>query len=292
MEILLGKQVLDIIKDPTKDLLIDYFNDIVEIMGERGDWKNILHLLDKVDGKQLTNSCSTKTHKFIQRATGQGKRLAHLDNLYNNAIIALESGHNRHLLTIMRVWLAVYQRFFMNDKNKAKTLLREALNPANGGSIKDITLASWQFVDILLEQFHQGNLPRQEAARNDMWWLVYFVEELQGPEFQLELSQMSIPLAILQKRMGPATTFNETMEATFQACLRALRDDLASNDAQVACSCQFYIVNKALAKREEENQEGGEWEKEETPLPKKKIEETNRLIYQEGKSTGGKYGKK
>lgn len=93
------------------------------------------------------------------------------------------------------------------------------------------------------------------------------VEQRHGSEAPgTEQAHARIPLAIMHRKMGPAKAFNEELDATFYSCLKTLQDDRSDNDpysfrmlaraltlvpgleeqAQVAVSCQFSIVDREL----------------------------------------------
>jgi tetratricopeptide (TPR) repeat protein len=255
------------------DTSLIYFDDIVDFMGKEAEWEDISRLLGKVSKKQLVKGCKTSTHKFIQRAARISGGDDHLDELYNEAIKSLQKPPNPGPLNSMRLWYAIFE-WSSSDSQKratAEKLLNLARSPTEGGGIGVMTVASWQMLDVISYMFRLPGPPVQkETLRGEMERLVESVAEIQGSEFQPELSPMSIPLTIAYRKIGPAGAFYDRMQATFKACCSALEDDLVSNDAsslqvltkvlallpgleseaRIACTLQFYIVTESSSTQE------------------------------------------
>jgi hypothetical protein len=256
-----------------------YFSDLVEGLGERSQWSHIINLLGMVNETQLAAKCTSKTHKLIQYAANiaggdQGtSHVARLRQMYLAAIRTLDDARDSFSGSI-RGWLAVFERSVVQNIPEAKELLYQVLDPSLGG-IRWVTPASWQLSNILLEEFRLAtSLDEKERIRDEMERLFDFVAELLGPEFQPEQSQISIPLSIMRRRLGPASAFYHGANATFKGCIDTLTDNLSSNDtpsfqmlakilsllpglewhAQVASSCQFYIVDMAVYEREQSSE--------------------------------------
>jgi hypothetical protein len=263
-----------------------YFSDLVEGLGERSQWRHITNLLGMVNETQLTARCTSQTHKLIQHATkigdqaGQRRELAESPNhivrlrqMYQAAIRTLDMAHDPFSGSI-RGWLAVFERSVVQNILEAKELLYKVLDPSLGG-IWWVTPASWQLSNILLEEFRLATaLDEKEKIRDEMERLFELMAELLGPEFQPEQSQISIPLSIMRRKLGPAAAFYRGANATFKGCIETLTDNLSSNDApsfqmlakilsllpglewhaQVASSCQFYIVDMAVYEHEQSSQ--------------------------------------
>ncbi|KAK9640822.1 hypothetical protein HCH54_008579 [Aspergillus fumigatus] len=262
-----------------------YFDNIVaRIMMSNGDERvtRIQTLLEKVPKGQLAAGCTDKTHELLQRAASQSEDHTRLlSEMYKEAVKALKAHHEGASVNSMRIWRALFARQVEKNVEKAKKGLQKALIPKVASDINAITLASWRLADILLQEFwnpeHRTDqkltpcdiLAAREEVRCQMTQLVRTIN-VQVPEFQPELSQTSIPLAMMQHELGPKVTFKKEVDAIFTACCEALNDNLASNDspslqmlakvlsllpgltshAQTAFTCQFYIIDEEQHRQE------------------------------------------
>ncbi|KAK0615271.1 hypothetical protein B0T17DRAFT_382023 [Bombardia bombarda] len=128
------------------------------------------------------------------------------------------------------------------------------------GNINTATVIGWNLVDSLLEEFLLATeLSQKHSAHDEAEKILQRIKEMQ-PEFQPEQSQMSIPLSIMRRKLGPATSFFESADETFNGCIKTLTDELPDNDfssfhvlskilrlipgleyhAEVAASCKYY----------------------------------------------------
>ncbi|SPO05139.1 uncharacterized protein DNG_07825 [Cephalotrichum gorgonifer] len=161
---------------------------------------------------------------------------------------------------------------------KAKSILNRAID--TGGSMNVLTLASFYLTNILLEEFRGTTQPgAKRAAYREMQDLVKRVSESMGVEFDPTQSQTVIPLAHMARKMD-AFEFQQGLERTFNGCVKALTDEIGWNDkptmrilarvlalvglerdAQIAATCQLYIINMEIFNRE--NDTGAEAKVEE-----------------------------
>ena len=150
---------------------------------------------------------------------------------------------------------------------KAKALLNRAIEAQ--GTTRYVAEASFRLSDILLEEFRHTNQPKDKmVAYKDMQDLVKKVEESMGAEFDPSQSQTVIPLAHMARRMN-AVEFQQGLEKTFKSCFAALTDETGWNDrlslsvlarvlalvglqkeAEIAATCQIYILNIDVFKQE------------------------------------------
>ncbi|KAI1841090.1 hypothetical protein JX266_012748 [Neoarthrinium moseri] len=151
---------------------------------------------------------------------------------------------------------------------EAKDLLQRSLTSSFSWMIPQ---ASFQLSDILVEEFRNTKDPaRKFEAFKEMERLVTTVKESMGNEFDPTQSQTTIPFALMTRQIKPLR-FQEILQATFQGCLVALRDEIAGNDsvsfrtlakvlacvpglqteASIAATCQLYVVDMATYKKEQ-----------------------------------------
>ncbi|XXG97541.1 hypothetical protein Hte_003846 [Hypoxylon texense] len=260
-----------------------YFKDIVSILAENRHWEKIIELLSKVPKQQLAAGCTPQTYEALHLATARAKEASYplLDNMYKESVEALHNGLMSVAANSVRVWWAIFKRHVQGDSVEAKHILQHVLKSSgNEVSVQTITSASWQLGEILLGEFYDTDssatkesvgkmLARREKIHGRMEQLVRIVTNL-VPNFQHELSQTSILLALMEVGMGSMKSAQYQANAIFDACYEALTDDKASNDplgfqmlakilavvpalmedAKKAASYQFYIVDEQRYQQE------------------------------------------
>ncbi|KAL6409978.1 hypothetical protein AUP68_06386 [Ilyonectria robusta] len=256
---------------PKRRTLI-YFDDMILALATREKWNLIAgDLLEAVPEKQLATNCSAETHELLQLAANQSEKCAGLMEKYKEAIRVSENDTATLPLNSIRVsWAACIRRSgeYEQKHRDVQKHLEAALKPRVWGDIEAVIGASWQLADMLLEEFRLAStgdadevLTVKEMTRGKMKKLLQKVQG-QVPNFQAELSFISIPLAIMDRDLGPTAAFKTRTDAIFLACFKALTDDDVANDkpslqvlakllsllgldkdARVAASCQFYRLD-------------------------------------------------
>ncbi|KAH7133994.1 hypothetical protein EDB81DRAFT_802885 [Dactylonectria macrodidyma] len=255
-----------------KHMTLIYFEDMVLALATQGKWNLIADdLLNTVPEKQLATNCSAGTHELLQHAANQTKKTSYLIEKYEKAIRDAENGAVTLPLNSVRVsWAACIRRSseYEQKRGDVQKLLEAALKPRVWGDIEAISGASWQMADMFLDEFRLAStgdademLTVKEMARGKIKELLQKVQS-QVPNFQAELSFISIPLAIMDRDLGPTAEFKTRTDAIFMACIKALTDDEVANDkpslqvlakllsllgleddARIAASCQFYRLD-------------------------------------------------
>ncbi|KAH8893455.1 hypothetical protein GQ53DRAFT_840505 [Thozetella sp. PMI_491] len=152
---------------------------------------------------------------------------------------------------------------------RAKELLRKVLSVSNESD--QLSEASFYVADILVEEFRSTRDPNKKMmAQSEMKALVAKMRE-NIQEFDWTQSQTTIPLAYMTRKLA-AVEFQKGLEATFQGCLGLLTDATVGNDSQslrilarvlayvpgldrdsrIAATCQLYILDMELHKKEDE----------------------------------------
>jgi hypothetical protein len=152
-------------------------------------------------------------------------------------------------------------------RSVAKPLFHQVINTSNRPS--EITDATFRLADILSEEFRTTLSPaKKTSAHAEMKLLVARMRESMGKEFDPTQSQTTIPLALMNRKLA-AVDFQSGLDATFKGCVAALQDDNSWNDcisfrtlakvlacmgldfeAEVAATCQLYIIDLEVHKRE------------------------------------------
>lgn len=276
-------------KATNQETTTGFFDELIYELGGNQDGskkdgsKNVLELLENVGHMQLIRGCMAETHRRIHKAAKrEGESAARrVNDTYKKAVDHLVE-ENDAAAQMLSIWWADFVRFvlseFKADEVKdAEQILRRALNMKAVGNIDTIIRISWRLSDILLDQFLDATTKKQElvdkkdtlvkkqAALDKMMEVMSQLEGIR-PEFEGNQSQMSIPLSIMRRKLGPALSFFEGADMAFRGCIKALTDERQDNDApsfqilakvlclvpdlkehaEIAASCQFYVINDGL----------------------------------------------
>ncbi|KAH7129470.1 hypothetical protein B0J13DRAFT_138680 [Dactylonectria estremocensis] len=245
---------------------IYYFAEMIEAMGENKQWENIIKLLKLLNGYTDALECSSKSLDFIEIAAAKdpegSETKQHVQKWYEGEVEKRNEDSRTHQLLVSQ---ANFQRFVLQDSEAAEKALLKALNSHSIG-LQHIIPTVWNLGDALLDHFMLGEtVADKHHALSKMEEVVEQVKHRMVLDFQPEFSQTSIPLAIMRRKLGPATSFEKSLNATFKACRAALEDDIWENDsesfrmlakalsllpgleseAMIACSLQFYDMETA-----------------------------------------------
>lgn len=250
--------------------------DIVTRLGESKKWATVLEVFKVLSVDRGTTWLNLHRYRDeVHNAAKHTGRLEFVIERYRDAAL-IEDEKVAHL-TIMINWANFYQEVVATPEAvaKAKALLNKVVD--NNGSASLVTEASFRLSDILLEEFRQTTRSGVKmAAYREMRDLVKSISESMGLEFDPTQSQSVIPLAHMTRRMD-AFEFQQGLERTFAGCVQALTDEMGWNDklsmrllarvlacvgleedARIAASCQVYIINMDIFKRENDIQEKSE----------------------------------
>ncbi|KAK4167464.1 hypothetical protein QBC43DRAFT_311923 [Cladorrhinum sp. PSN259] len=242
-----------------------FLEEMVVAFGERGLWHEITELLGYYN-KPLTVKCRDMTHRFIQRAAKATGDLKEVRDLYIEAAEKPDESNGADESEV-RIWLASFEWFVMPRQDsariqRAKDQLSLVLKSKQSGFLWS-EKAGRKLADILLEEFRMS---RQLSYKTDrlaeMEGVVQSLRDRLGLEFKPKLSQTNITLAHMRRKLGPAHTFYQALNDSFEAACEALNDLTETNDipslrllakvlsflpdriedAQIALSCQFYVL--------------------------------------------------
>jgi hypothetical protein len=190
---------------------------------------------------------------------------------YKDGIRMLQAWEAMDLVNQFLLYLAEFHRTVVGGPEalaEAKIILNKVINTPNDSQI--ISKASFQIADILVEEFRATRDPfRKIVAQSDMKALVSKVRENMSIDFDATQSQTTIPLAYMTRKLA-AFEFQEKLRETFFGCYDLLRDETIGNDSQslrmlakvlayvpglehdaeIAASCQLYVVDKEVQKKE------------------------------------------
>lgn len=248
-------------------------SDLFKQLAKKEQWAiiiGIFNLLSKVDRFDLLWDDEYYDY-ILQRAVKITNKCGLVVSAYKDGIRMMQAweawdGMNRFLLQ-----LAEFHRTVMGGSEalaEAKNILNKVINTANDSQV--ISKASFQMADILVDEFRATRDPfRKIAAQGEMKSLVSKVRENMSVDFDATQSQTTIPLVYMTRKLA-AFEFQEKLRETFFGCYDLLTDDTIGNDSQslrmlarvlayvpglqrdaeIAASCQLYIVDKEVQKKE------------------------------------------
>lgn len=259
-----------------KDNLILYLLDIPEVfrqLAKKEQWSTIMdvfNLLPKEDRLYFIWFEEDDDH-LLHKAGKMTDQFQLVVSAYKDGIRMLQSWEAIEIVNQFFLQLAEFHRTVVGGPEalaEAKIILNKVLNTANDSQV--VSKASFQIADILVEEFRATRDPyRKIAAQGDMKMLVSKVRENMSIDFDATQSQTTIPLAYMTRKLA-AFEFQEKLRETFFGCYELLTDATISNDSQslrmlakvlayvpglerdaeIAASCQLYIVDKEVQKKE------------------------------------------
>lgn len=237
-----------------------FFEEMVVAFGDERLWHEIIQLLGTYENP-LAVKCRDVTHRFIHRAAMATGKKELVRDLYRRAAENPDELNGADEAEI-RIWLASFDWFVMSDPERAKEELRGVLKSKQSGFLWS-EKAGRKLADILLEGFRMSReLPYKLRMLSEMEDVIQTLQNRLGLEFKPELSQTSTTLALMRRKLGPAESFYTGLDKTFRAACDALDDMTETNDtpslrllakalsllpgrtedAQIALSCQFYLL--------------------------------------------------
>ena len=176
----------------------------------------------------------------------------------------------------LRYSLASYYQTVVWDFEQSQKWLKQVLySSTQGEQISEDTVlqARSALAEVLMEGFRMSSDSSQKASILDEMKTLASSGIALGADYSPEMSNTAIPHALMLRKLGPLPEFESALCKSFNACIEALSDDVASNDhravrffgkvlaclpglqrdAQIALASQFYWLNptfKAQAKFE------------------------------------------
>ncbi|KAK4172839.1 hypothetical protein QBC36DRAFT_293979 [Triangularia setosa] len=288
------------------------FEELVVAFGDKKLYPEIIQLLKALSewSNPLTIRCKDVTHRHIHRAAMATDKKDFIRKLYVEAatssdILAEDDSTEE---SDIRIWLSLFDRFVMNEPRKAQNqLLKVVQTPPSKISFFASERAARHLADIYLEEFRiSRSLPYKTGLLADMeTTVVQMLKDRLGLEYKPKLSKTStIVLAVMRRKLGPAEQFYNDLNDSFEACCQALTDgtevndasslrllakvlsvlvlpppgrigvSLLKEDAQIALSCQFYLLPSSVSTQgqgtlqQSEKRHQGASPKRMTPPPK------------------------
>ncbi|KAJ3545081.1 hypothetical protein NM208_g2690 [Fusarium decemcellulare] len=246
--------------------------EILPSLAEARSWRTFLDAIKVLSRVSWLSGCiclEDYMHEMHSAAKATGETEFILE-LYRNTVPAAQfNGANESRLMVN--WARFYRDVVgtLDAISKAKTLLNKVIDTKGS---THYSAASFLLADILLEEFRgTTQLKKKVMAYNEMRDVVKRVSESMGSEFDASQSQTVIPLAHMTRKMD-SVEFQQGLERTFEGCVAALTDEAGWNDtlslrvlarvlavvglereAQIVATCQIYILDMEIFKRENDS---------------------------------------
>ncbi|KAK0610047.1 hypothetical protein B0T17DRAFT_545786 [Bombardia bombarda] len=245
---------------------------LIRELGKAAEWEYILRTLSHANAEDLGSYLNYWTgdidEGYIQQAGIKLEKQDLITAFYQKAIQWTDK--ERDAFQWSRFTLAKFHFRVLNDAATAKQLIQQAMDKTRGYSYWMISTASWELSTILLEDFRTLDVEGKMEAWKEMKRLLERLKETQDESFDPSMSQTAVPMAIMMRKMGPADEFHSMAMLTFRHCMDLLTDNKHGNDqssfrmlakvlsllpglkrdAEIASSCQLYIVDMAVFNNE------------------------------------------
>ncbi|KAL2109780.1 hypothetical protein VUR80DRAFT_2045 [Thermomyces stellatus] len=242
---------------------------ILPALAEVKSWSTVPQVVKVLSGPSQLHSViilDDYVHEIHRAAKATGE-VDYVVEQYRTTLLAADEMHVTYV-RLMVNWARFYREVVGTPEatSKAKALFNKAIGARLSYAISQ---ASFCLADILLDEFHGATqLKGKMVAYREMQDLVKRVSESMGSEFDPSQSQTTIPLAHMARKMDPVA-FQQGLERTFEGCVAALTDEAGWNDklslrvlarvlalvglereAQIAATCQIYVLDMEIFKRE------------------------------------------
>ena len=264
------------IEVPCRNKFIEAF-EFVEKLASQKEWHRIVELIKILHKGDRFNVLwaywNSEQTECVHRAGKETGELQLVIDEYESAVRLLATWNSgKHYAGYLLLPLAIFLRTVVGGdqaRARAKQLLAKTLDVSENADM--LSAASFEMADVLVDDFRSTRDPvRKMTAQAEMKALAARVRENMGADFDYTQSQLTIPLAYMTRRLH-AVEFQRGLEATFQGCVELLRDSTAVNDspslrtlarvlayvpgldrdAGIAATCQLYILDMELQKRED-----------------------------------------
>lgn len=280
---------------------IPWGEDILPQLAKEKNWRTFLEVV-RVLSPDTKGGSRWYLEKYTHEIHSAAKATGEIEYVLEQYREAVPPGYDiqRNEISLLIKWARFCRDVVgtVEATPEAKALLKRAIDAKR--SARFVAEASFRLSDILLEEFRRSTQPKEKVATYvEMRDLVGRVSESMGAEFDPSQSQTVIPLAHMARKMD-AVEFQRGLERTFEGCVAALTDQAGWNDrlgmrvlarvlalvglgreAQIAATCQIYVLDKEIHRRENgwmrnsdddsaggsENSEGDDTEEEVRDVP-------------------------
>jgi tetratricopeptide (TPR) repeat protein len=291
LEVKLGKldealSTIDEVRALVKDANMSSkeFNEIMKAFEKRNQYDKIMSAVEKFTKWDLLGWLawgSDEDNEIFRHAAKKCDKVDFMIHTYDSLMRWLDELGAGPDGAGIRLQLAIaYQTVFPNIK-EAKRLLYEVIEGKKGGALRasnTIFSARLNLSDILMKEFLDAKDPDEKSRiYAEMKSLAFRNHVALADDFEPYESQTAIPVALMARKLGPASEFQSGMEKIFKGCVTALTDKDGWNDseafrllakvlawvpglerdAQISVSLQFSCVDKEVFKTQNGSPDAG-----------------------------------
>lgn len=234
----------------------------------------IMQILQLLPPETLSNYFLASESDNITSAQEAAKRAgegAAFVELYNSAakyMATLQPPIFGDSIASLNLEAAVFLRSALGEEGKARDYLQRLINDPK-------TNVWWvmKSCDLLCEQyfedFRRSNNPiAKKTAMDETRKLLSKLSEVLGNDFEAAESPVSLAMAGMLRKLGPALEWHDVLNEVFQSCAKNLNDEIGWNDsfsfrrltrvlmsvdgmetqAQIALTAQLYVIDDEVHK--------------------------------------------
>lgn len=258
--------------------------DIIQALKQADQLKTMLDIYKVLDQQDivlhLINFDETPLQEAAQRLNEGPYWLGVLESS-RKAVELLDLASDTDYKVWCQASAAEFARRALRDNQLSKTLVREYVDSPVTPAW-DMYAGCNSLAEIYLEDFRLSKDPAVKKTALDETKRLFDKLELVLPEFKAAESHIMVPLCLMLRRLGPALEFSGRMHEAFRDCVNNLQDDTGANDsdalrrlarvlscvdgfekeASVALTCQVYVLDSDVFKKDQELEKRRESESE------------------------------
>ncbi|KAL1884038.1 hypothetical protein Daus18300_000147 [Diaporthe australafricana] len=248
--------------------------DFVSACAAAHETEQVMKILQTLDPGSLARYLlnTDPDHRIAVREaakrSGEGRALLELYNTAVKYLGNLDMSVFGDGIASLSYEAAEYSRRALGEDGMAKDCLERLINDPKS-DIDWIEPCCGLLSEQLFENFRRSNNPiAKKTALEETKKLLAKLSEVHGNDFKAAKSNISLLLAWMLRKLGPALEWHDVLEAAFQSCVEDLRDDIGWNDstslrrlarllmsvdgmeiqAQVAMTVQHYVIDAEVHK--------------------------------------------
>lgn len=257
-------------------LAMDIVPDLVSACAKAHEQGMIMQILQALPPETLSNYLLAGEPENIKSAQEAAKRAgegAALVELYNSAakyMGTLQPPIFGDSIASLNLDAAVFLQSALGEEGKAKDYLQRLVNDPKTNIwwvMRSCELLCEQYV----EDFRRSNNPiAKKTALDETRKLLSKLSEVLGNDFEAAESPVSLAIAGMLRKLGPALEWHDILNEMFQNCVKSLSDEVGWNDsfsfrrltrvlmsvdgmetqAQVALTAQLYVIDAEVRKND------------------------------------------
>lgn len=255
-------------------LFLDITPDLVSACAAAHEWERVMTILQALPQTSLANYfLISEPNNLIlaqeaAKRSGQGLAFLGLYSLAAKYLASLKLPAFDYYVADLNLKAAEFSRRALGEDGMAKESLKQLIDDPKSDT--DLVEISCNLLcEQLFEDFRRSNDPIiKRTALEETKKLLIKLSNVLGNDFEVAKSPISLLLAGMLRKLGPALEWHDVLQAAFQSCIDDLCDDIGLNDstsfrrlarvlmwvegfeteAQVAVTAQLYVIDTEVRK--------------------------------------------